>query len=197
MSSITDTCCICLEIIVPEKLPIELECKHKFCFLCIKGVYERDPACPLCRHAISDSIIQSAKITLLPKRDIYWFYAGRNGGWWMYDPTTTEQIEKEYQRYQENSEKSEDSEKNSENSKNSAEPGDSDESEELDDSEENSDVNRSECKLSILGRDYTIDFVNMEQKGNLSKRKIKRELGVDSIDTKGIAGLKIDKSSVP
>ncbi len=42
-------CPICLSLCV---FPIQLKCKHIFCYLCIKGVTNHNNKCPLCRHVL-------------------------------------------------------------------------------------------------------------------------------------------------
>lgn len=142
-----ETCTICLEEMVSEKLPISLECNHKFCFLCIKGFYQNNPSCPLCRREITDSVINNLR-TKLPKTEFSWCYSGRNYGWWAYDPITSEYLESQYGK-------------------------------------------SKEIKIDLMGREYTIDFINMEQIGPMGKRKIRREKNLTSL-AKGIAGLKLD-----
>jgi len=67
-------CPICLESFV---LPIQLpSCKHKFCFLCIKGVALRTGKCAMCRSPIAQSILtqpenllaNEVKIAISPKK---------------------------------------------------------------------------------------------------------------------------------
>jgi len=166
-----DLCCICLDTITTEKLPIRLSCKHTFCFLCLKGFHDQNPSCPLCRRLIPKSILENAKIKasqikcedFFPQRDGcgIWFYSGRNGGWWAYDPSTSKEIEAKYQEYQQNHSVGQE--------------------------------NSSQFDLSLMGRTYVIDFVKMEQRNQMAKRKIKRETNVYSIGalSKGIAGLRL------
>ena len=50
-----DLCPICLQnFLMPIELP---QCKHKFCFLCIKGVALNTGKCALCRTPIPQSLI--------------------------------------------------------------------------------------------------------------------------------------------
>lgn len=162
-----DPCCICLDTITPEKLPIRLSCKHTFCFLCLKGSHDRNPSCPLCRRRIPDAILENAKIkaSQIKCEDFYaprsgsgvWFYSGRNGGWWAYDPATSKEIEAKYQEYE-------------------------------------SSQSPTQFDMSLMGRTYVIDFVKMEQRNQMAKRRIKRETNVSSIGalSKGIAGLRLE-----
>lgn len=174
MSSNEDVCGVCLETVNVKKLPIELDCHHKFCFLCIKGVCDTNPVCPICRNGISSSIITNST-TPLPSEspDIYWLYTARNNGWWRYDPVTSEEIEKNYQEYIQESEKLEESENEEESVSQML------------------NIDHSEFIISIMGREYRIDFVHMEQSCDGNVRSIKRETNVDTLTIRGIAGLKI------
>ena len=50
-----ELCPICLQnFLMPIELP---QCKHKFCFLCIKGVALNTGKCALCRNPIPQSLI--------------------------------------------------------------------------------------------------------------------------------------------
>jgi len=52
-------CCICLETAL---YPVDLPCSHKFCYLCIKGCYQTDQKCPLCRQSIPAKYIEKPKL---------------------------------------------------------------------------------------------------------------------------------------
>jgi hypothetical protein len=96
-------CCICMDSI---RLPLVLPCRHQFCYLCLKAAYDRNPVCPLCRRRIPPAIVENAKVreTQIPftkvanRVPVVWFYSGRTGGWWAYDPTIADEIEQHYQR---------------------------------------------------------------------------------------------------
>lgn len=103
-----EDCPICGDEI---SLPFTLECKHRFCYLCIKRAYEDKQACPYCRASISIDIANSARIAssardTLVKRTTgeneanhVWVYAGANCGFWQYSPRHSEEIEAGYQNY--------------------------------------------------------------------------------------------------
>ena len=42
-------CAICYQKAIH---PIEIPCKHVYCYLCIKGVAARNRKCPLCRSDV-------------------------------------------------------------------------------------------------------------------------------------------------
>ena len=83
----------------------------------------------------------------------------------MYDPVTSRELEDNYQKYvQKLSKTSENDELN---------------------------LNNSEFTISIMGREYQIDFQNMEQIGYENTRTIRRGKDDAISCIKGIAGLKI------
>lgn len=85
--------------------PVKLPCSHIFCFLCVKGLVARSRVCALCRTVIPANYLDSpcilddedldSKLKSNPER-YHWFYEGRNGGWWMYEEKTSDEIEKGY-----------------------------------------------------------------------------------------------------
>lgn len=96
-----EDCPICGEEIL---LPYTLECKHRFCYLCIKRAYEDKRSCPYCRADIRADIAKSAHIVHTPKEEksqetYMWLYAGANCGFWQYTSRHSEEIEKGYQEY--------------------------------------------------------------------------------------------------
>ena len=93
----TAECCICLDKI---KLSITLQCQHKFCYLCLKAAFDVNEKCPLCRRDISQEIIDNATLeTKVDTDQIRWMYSGRNNGWWYYEPSISDTIEKGYQKF--------------------------------------------------------------------------------------------------
>ncbi|RWS28936.1 E3 ubiquitin-protein ligase rnf146-like protein [Leptotrombidium deliense] len=101
----SDGCPICLN---PFSFPVELKCKHKFCFLCLKGVSLSNQKCPLCRKKISKELLEKPKflneqdssIVIANDGDYKWFYKGSGGGWWLYDKDTNDFIENAYRNNQ-------------------------------------------------------------------------------------------------
>ncbi|VDI27838.1 E3 ubiquitin-protein ligase rnf146-like [Mytilus galloprovincialis] len=93
----TIECSVCLQ---PSIYPVQLPCRHIFCFLCVKGVANRSKKCALCRQEIPADFF--AKPVLVRTEDLdktikfdneyQWFYEGRNG-WWKYDDRTSQEIE--------------------------------------------------------------------------------------------------------
>lgn len=92
----TKECAICLEDIYLE---LELPCKHKFCFMCIKQNIEISSTCPMCRKKFSSNILEKSSTKQL-EENIKWMYRGRNNGWWCYTTYLNLQIEQRYQKYQ-------------------------------------------------------------------------------------------------
>ena len=84
--------------------PVELPCSHVFCYLCVKGVAARSGSCALCRQRIPIGYIESpsvlnadslhVKLQNSSSKKYHWFYEGKNGGWWMYEDRTSEEIER-------------------------------------------------------------------------------------------------------
>lgn len=109
-----DDCVICFN---PLYMKLTLPCNHLFCFSCIKGQLVRlsrhqTAKCPLCNRPLSAQLVSQIKKN--PKtlqnividnshkddRDGYWFYSGRQNGWWAFDITSNESIENLYQKHQ-------------------------------------------------------------------------------------------------
>lgn len=103
-------CSICLKKVT---LPHTLECKHIFCFICIKfSTLSNGSRCPMCRneydkHILDDVIIEDEDNDI-KELDIKWYYAGRNDGYWQYDNVTTELLEESYQEWTKNNSNSSD-----------------------------------------------------------------------------------------
>ena len=92
-----EACPICQDALAH---PISLPCEHTFCYLCLKGVFARNGACPMCRRTIPqdlvtkpDSICCSEELSG-PK--INWMYEAKNGGWWLYEKRHSDEIEKSF-----------------------------------------------------------------------------------------------------
>lgn len=93
-------CPVCLQ---PFTHPVELPCKHVFCYLCVKGVANRSKKCALCRTEIPPDYL--FKPALVRKEDLVaskgfsdgyqWYYEG-NRGWWQYDERTAQELETQY-----------------------------------------------------------------------------------------------------
>lgn len=49
---LTDTCCICMEVVDTKKNRVTTECGHTFCSSCLFRHLEENHQCPLCRFAL-------------------------------------------------------------------------------------------------------------------------------------------------
>ena len=80
--------------------PVQLPCRHIFCFLCVKGVANRSKRCALCRQEIPADFFakpvlvrnENLEQTIKFDDEYQWYYEGRNG-WWKYDDRTSQEIE--------------------------------------------------------------------------------------------------------
>lgn len=163
-SSVSDPsieCAVCLQ---PCVYPVQLPCKHIFCFLCVKGVTTQSKRCAMCRREIPQDYLLNPE--LVSKVDLQveggrgfqedgecwqWFYEGRNG-WWVYDERTSQEVEMHFKN------------------------GD------------------KRCELLIAGFLYIIDFEHMLQyrrNDPSRRRRVKRD--VASGPKKGVAGLRIEQ----
>jgi len=154
-------CAVCLQQCV---YPVQLPCKHIFCFLCVKGVTTQSKRCAMCRREIPEDYLLNPD--LLSKVDLelegekgfedagecwQWFYEGRNG-WWVYDERTSQEVEMHFKS------------------------GD------------------KRCELLIAGFLYIIDFEHMLQYRRNDpnrRRRVKRDLATGP--KKGVAGLRIEQ----
>lgn len=110
---IDDKCTVCYNIMY---MKVKLPCNHEFCLSCIKGIVIRvhrsqKVKCPLCNAPLPDALkykiknkphlLSSLKIdeNQLNDLDVYWFYSGRDRGWWAYDIQHMIDIEDIYQKY--------------------------------------------------------------------------------------------------
>lgn len=108
-----DNCVICCN---PLYMKVKLPCTHDFCFNCIKGQMIRlsknqMASCPICNDQISSKFVKKmnknpntlANIDIseayISNQDSYWFYSGRNRGWWSYDIPSTKMLETLYQKH--------------------------------------------------------------------------------------------------
>ncbi|KAL3868745.1 hypothetical protein ACJMK2_041511 [Sinanodonta woodiana] len=89
-------CAVCLQ---GCSYPVQLPCKHIFCFLCVKGVAQRSKRCALCRQEIPPDFFDDPKLmskeslqAALFDEGYQWFYEGRNG-WWQYEERTSQELE--------------------------------------------------------------------------------------------------------
>lgn len=90
-------CPVCLQTCI---YPVQLPCRHIFCFLCVKGVASRSKRCALCRQQIPPDFF--CRPNLVRRDDLEqpvtfddgysWFYEGVNG-WWQYDDRTSRELE--------------------------------------------------------------------------------------------------------
>ena len=164
-----DVCSICLE---KPQTRVNLSCKHKFCYLCLKETVKHgDYKCPMCRADIPQDFAENA-VESIDNLDnvnyVYsfrWAYAGRTGGWWFYQEDHNDIIEKGWQLYK-------------------------------------SGDGVSQVEITVCSTNYTIDFCNKIQlhsncvgihpRGGFdpAARKIKRMENVTLIHTKGVAGLR-------
>ena len=90
-------CPVCLQTCI---YPVQLPCRHIFCFLCVKGVASRSKRCALCRQQIPPDFF--CRPNLVRRDDLEqpltfddgygWFYEGVNG-WWQYDDRTSKELE--------------------------------------------------------------------------------------------------------
>ena len=58
-SSAWPDCAVCLQ---PPIHPVQLECDHIFCFLCVKGASTTSRRCPMCRSDISANYLDNPKL---------------------------------------------------------------------------------------------------------------------------------------
>jgi len=95
-SEVPIECAVCLQTCV---YPVQLPCKHIFCFLCVKGVTLQSKRCAMCRQEIPPDYLYHPDLLsqVQESENSYedggqWFYEGR-GGWWQYDQRTSVEIE--------------------------------------------------------------------------------------------------------
>ncbi|KAK7504079.1 hypothetical protein BaRGS_00004811 [Batillaria attramentaria] len=101
-SAASPECAVCLQ---PSLHPVQLPCRHIFCFLCVKGVAIRSRRCALCRQEIPPDFL--VRPNLLPHEDLHqtvafdegyqWYYEGVNG-WWQYDARTSLDLEAHHKK---------------------------------------------------------------------------------------------------
>lgn len=178
-------------------LPYTTDCKHTFCYLCIKAEYEKTLECPTCHSALSFDFYENAKMpsgVSSVTDDPMWMYSGRTVGWWKYDPITNKKLEEGYQLYL--STRSDEKKENV--------PPVKEEKDSLEDSDDewffrDEEDSNSKFNVTILNRSYVIDYNKMTQTPKLAigvTRNIVRITGDAAAQTqaqnllvKGIAGL--------
>ena len=83
-----------------------MNCRHTFCFLCIKGIRSSSAQkkCALCRIDFSLEALEqelafvSEATNDQPEQLAQWFYSGKSGnGWWQYDDRTSKDIEEAFE----------------------------------------------------------------------------------------------------
>ncbi len=100
----SDVCSVCLDKPVH---PVELECRHIFCYLCAKGLVQGGTGqCSLCRATISNGYLEQSKLISRTRSDLesategvrgwQWFYEGRGGGWWKFEVRLNQEIEEAF-----------------------------------------------------------------------------------------------------
>ena len=82
-----EECIICNTVTLLQ----ELQCKHKYCILCVKGLINTTPKCPICRAVIT-RITPIATTIPTNKYTRLWLYQGRTGGWWVFDDELQEKL---------------------------------------------------------------------------------------------------------
>ncbi|KPU78812.1 uncharacterized protein Dana_GF10719, isoform C [Drosophila ananassae] len=196
-------CPICLQTCIhPARLP----CGHIFCFLCVKGVAYKNRRCAMCRREIPAEFLDHPQLvngiedicaTRATEDGYQWYYEGRNGGWWAYDPRTNDDIEAAYAGYLNFKSTSDEDCFLVENEPLPSGTDDYDTSDEDGSSSENlADIGPHPGRLhiQICGAIYVIDFLRMTQyprSDTLRRRNIIRRKTSGSVPgvTKGVAGL--------
>lgn len=191
-------CCVCLE---KPSYPITLSCGHTFCYICIKFVCENSKTCPLCRAPVSESL-DKLSIDDISNHDqivetypcVKWLFKSRdNKSWWYYDPNVNNELEFEYQRILSSNKPDTN---NNDVVINANHDGNSDDSDsDCDDTEQT-----NQFKINVGPHEYSIDFVNMKQIGNLRTRNIMRkefnsqsEKNMFDKSIRGIVGIYFEK----
>lgn len=88
-------CAVCLQTCIH---PVQLPCRHIFCYLCVKGVTQQSTRCAMCRQEIPADFLDNPQLLPVQQPSIafdgsyQWFYEGKNG-WWQYDDRTSSEIE--------------------------------------------------------------------------------------------------------
>jgi len=157
-------CAICLDQAV---FPVELPCRHAFCYLCLKGTallatqQGQGPRCSICRsdiplHVLSNPPLKdSAALRREPPPDQFqWYYECRSGGWWQFEERQNTELERSFE------------------------------------------AKEPKCTLLIAGQMYEIDFLQMIQYRPSTRhviRRIKRDIA-SSTQLKGIAGIRINST---
>ncbi|CAG5111644.1 Oidioi.mRNA.OKI2018_I69.chr2.g5925.t1.cds [Oikopleura dioica] len=93
-----ENCQMCKENLI---LPLQLPCKHMFCFLCAKG---QGSSCFICKMSFDKNLIEKPPsmdaVREGNKDKIRWYYESNNNGWWEFDPRTSDKIEDAFRQSQ-------------------------------------------------------------------------------------------------
>lgn len=188
--NMSNQCCVCLET---PKYPVTLKCNHTLCYICAKFVKENSGCCPLCRDTITEALdklsLTDISATIQKQTNFpcaQWLFSSRDGrSWWYYDDEVISQIEHYYQNWNEQMA----------HHQNNLQ---SDQSDSESDSDEANDVQLP--KIHVGPNEYTIDFENMCQTGNMRSRKILRKVFLnqaekDNFDKtiRGVVGIYFEK----
>ena len=80
-------------------VPIELNCNHNYCFLCLFYNYDTDSNCPTC-HEDGDLFEMNKIINTDTNKYYIWLYSSNYGNtWWCYQKQICEKVEKIYKDY--------------------------------------------------------------------------------------------------
>jgi E3 ubiquitin-protein ligase RNF146 len=70
----------------------ELHCSHKYCILCVKGLINTTPKCPVCRAVITGYNSNATAIAKNKYQSHVWLYHGRDDSWWIFDDELQEKL---------------------------------------------------------------------------------------------------------
>lgn len=99
-----ESCCICMEDLLPDSLPFSLDCNHILCYMCAHDLIRTNNIlCPLCRSPIDKNKIKYPKIDEkaiegLPCPE--WSYKTRRSNeYWFFTPKDAKEVEKGYETW--------------------------------------------------------------------------------------------------